>query len=130
MLPVPVAVAVGESGQATPARRRNPRRRRRWTVEDLATDPAELLAPFAEQVASLSRLQRYEDAARVRDEAEHVRHLLVRHRLVESLRRAGRTVLLVDGEGTVELDGGLDLDLDAVHAAHRLRRDHVIGRAK
>jgi DNA polymerase III epsilon subunit family exonuclease len=107
VLPVPVAVAVGESGQATPARRRNPRRRRRWTVEDLATDPAELLAPFAEQVASLSRLQRYEDAARVRDEAEHVRHLLVRHRLVESLRRAGRTVLLVDGEGTVELDGGL-----------------------
>ena len=104
---LPVAVAVGESGQATPARRRNPRRRRRWTVEDLATDPAELLAPFAEQVASLSRLQRYEDAARVRDEAEHVRHLLVRHRLVESLRRAGRTVLLVDGEGTVELDGGL-----------------------
>ena len=51
--------------------------------------------------------QRYEDAARVRDEAERVRHLIVRHRLVESLRRAGRTVLLVDGEGTVELDGGL-----------------------
>jgi hypothetical protein len=66
-----------------------------------------LLGPFAEKVASLSRLQRYEDAAHVRDEAERVRHLLIRHRLVESLRRAGRTVLLVDGEGTVELAEGL-----------------------
>ena len=102
-----LATGVGETGGSSAARRRNSRRRRRWTAEDLATDPAELLAPFAERVASLSRLQRYEDAARVRDEADHVRHLLVRHRLVESLRRAGHTVLLVDGEGTVELDGGL-----------------------
>jgi DNA polymerase III subunit epsilon len=102
-----VGVGVGETDQATPARRRNSRRRRRWTAQDLAVDPAELLAPFAEQLATLSRLRRYEDAARVRDEAEHVLHLLVRHRMVESLRRAGRTVLLVDGEGTVELDDGL-----------------------
>ena len=92
---------------ATPGRRRSGRRRRAWTADDLAGDPAELLGPFAEKVASLSRLQRYEDAAHVRDEAERVRHLLVRHRLVESLRRAGRTVLLVDGEGTVELAEGL-----------------------
>jgi DNA polymerase III epsilon subunit family exonuclease len=90
-----------------PARKRSVRRRRAWTAEDLAGDPVELLAPFAESVASLSRLQRYEDAARIRDEAERVRHLIVRHRLVESLRRAERTVLLIDGEGTVELDGGL-----------------------
>jgi len=98
-LPVP--------GAAAPARRRNGRRRRKWTAEDLATDPIELLAPFAQRVDSLSRLQRYEDAAWVRDDAERVRHLIIRHRLVESLRRAERVVLLVDGEGTVELDGGL-----------------------
>src|SRR5665213_691218 len=90
-----------------PARRRTGRRRRTWTAEDLAEDPGELLAPMAERVTSLSKLQRYEDAARARDEAERVRHLLVRHRLVESLRRADRTVLLVEGEGPVELDGGL-----------------------
>ncbi|HEY4927764.1 MAG TPA: exonuclease domain-containing protein [Acidimicrobiales bacterium] len=90
-----------------PARRRTVRRRRIWTAEDLAEDPGELLAPMAQRVTSLSKLQRYEDAARARDEAERVRHLLVRHRLVESLRRADRTVLLVEGEGTVELDGGL-----------------------
>ena len=96
------------SGQGTkPAARRSSRRRRTWTDEELAGDPFELLEPFAEKVASLARLQRYEDAARVRDEAERVRHLLVRHRLVESLRRAERTVLLIDGEGTVELDCGL-----------------------
>jgi len=92
---------------AEPIRRRSSRRRRSWTTDDLAGDPAELLRPFAERVCSLSILQRYEDAARVRDEAERVRHLLVRHRLVESLRRSGRTVLLVDGEGTVEIDDGL-----------------------
>ena len=102
---LPSANTPGDS--ATPRRRRSGRRRRAWTTDDLAGDPAELLGPFAEKVASLSRLQRYEDAAHVRDEAERVRHLLIRHRLVESLRRAGRTVLLVDGEGTVELAEGL-----------------------
>ena len=62
---------------------------------------------MAELVVSLSAVQRYEEAARVRDEAERLRRLLVRHRMVESLRRADRMVLMVDGEGTVELDGGL-----------------------
>jgi hypothetical protein len=89
------------------ARKRSGRRRRTWTADDLACDPVELLTPFAQQVASLSQMQRYEDAARIRDEADRVRHLIVRHRLVESLRRAERTVLMVDGEGTVELNGGL-----------------------
>ena len=102
-LPATIPAADGTK----PARKRPSRRRRTWTAEDLSGDPVELLEPFAEKVAQLSRLQRYEDAARVRDEADRVRHLLVRHRLVESLRRAGRTVLLVGGEGTVELDGGL-----------------------
>ena len=43
----------------------------------------------------------------MRDDAERLRHLVVRHRSVESLRRAGRLVLDVEGEGTVELDEGL-----------------------
>ena len=97
----------GTSAATKPARKSGGRRRRTWTAEDLACDPVELLTPFAESVTSLSRMQRYEDAARIRDEAERVRHLIVRHRLVESLRRAERTVLLVDGEGRVELEGGL-----------------------
>ena len=103
----PPSVGTAGTGRTGSARRRPGRRRRTWTPEDLAGDPAELLSPFAERVVELSRLQRYEDAARVRDDAERVRHLVVRHRSVESLRRAGRLVLHVEGEGTVELDEGL-----------------------
>ncbi len=95
------------ANEATAPSRRKGRRRRAWTVEDLEADPVELLVPFAEQVVALSDAQAYEEAARVRDEAERLRHLVIRHRQVESLRRAGRIVLLVEGEGTVELDGGL-----------------------
>lgn len=92
-----------------PARRSQRRygRRRKWTPDELAGDPLDLLAPMASELAVLSREQRYEDAASVRDEADRLRHLLRRHRRVESLRSAGRVVLLIDGEGTVELDGGL-----------------------
>ena len=93
-------------GAPTRARRQG-RRRRTWTAEDLSGDPADLLAPFAERVNELSRLQRYEEAARVRDDAERVRHLVVRHRSVESLRQAGTLVLAIEGEGTVELHDGL-----------------------
>jgi len=63
--------------------------------------------PMAKELAHLAQLQWYEDAARVRDEADRLRHLIGQHRRVESLREAGRVVLYVDGEGAVELDGGL-----------------------
>jgi hypothetical protein len=36
-----------------------------------------------------------------------MRRLLARHRLAESLRRAGLVVLAINGEGRVTLDGGL-----------------------
>ena len=101
----------GHAGDGGPMAEANrpPRRgrRTRWTTDDLAGDPAELLTPFAREVSTLARSRRYEEAARVRDEAERLRLLLGRHRRVESLRRAGRVVLHVAGEGTVELDGGL-----------------------
>ena len=97
----------GAMAQAPLPRRRRNGRRATWSAEDLERDPRELLAPYADQVTALARSERYEDAARVRDDAERVRHLLGRHRRVESLRRAGRIVLLVEGEGTVELNGGL-----------------------
>ena len=92
-----------------PARRgaTRPGRRRKWTTDELAGDPTELLMPMAEEVARLAHRQLYEDAARVRDEADRLRHLMGQHRRVESLREAGRVVLFVDGEGPVELDGGL-----------------------
>ncbi len=89
------------------APRRRPPRRRRWSPAALEGDPTELLAPLAARLTDLAATQQYEEAARLRDEAEQLRRLLGRHRRVESLRRAGRLVLLLDGEGTVELDAGL-----------------------
>ena len=91
---------------------RRPRRGRRSkvTAADLDRDPVELLTPYAERVVALSRAQRFEEAAWVRDDAERVRHRLGQLRRVDALVRAGRLVLLVDGEGTVELDGGLLVD--------------------
>jgi len=92
-----------------PARRAvtRPGRRRTWTTDELAADPAELLVPMAKELVRLAQLHRYEDAARVRDEADRLRHLIGRQRRVASLRDAGRVVLYVDGEGAVELDSGL-----------------------
>ncbi len=120
-----IVPAVGD--RTKPARRRTGRRRRTWTAEELGADPVELLAPMAERVTSLSNLQRYEEAAQARDEAERVRHLLVRHRLVESLRRADRTVLLVEGEGTVELDGGLVVETGSLFSHGPGRPGHGDG---
>jgi DNA polymerase-3 subunit epsilon len=95
------------SGATSSEPKRSRRRRGDPTTEQLEGDPAALLGPLAERVTALSINQRYEDAARVRDEAERLRHLMTRHRRVESLRRAGRMDLVVDGEGMVTLDCGL-----------------------
>ncbi len=93
--------------EADPPRPRRRGRRPEWSAEQLDGDPVELLAPFAARVTTFARSQRYEDAARVRDEAERLRQLLERHRRVASIMNAGQVVLLVEDEGTVELDGGL-----------------------
>jgi DNA polymerase III epsilon subunit family exonuclease len=97
--------AGASAADTVPERRR--RRRGDLTVAQLEGDPAALLAPLAEQVVALAKGQRYEEAAAARDEAGRLRHLIERHRRVESLRRAGVVVLHIEGEGTVELDGGL-----------------------
>jgi DNA polymerase III epsilon subunit family exonuclease len=93
--------------EADPPRPRRRSRRPEWSAEQLDGDPVELLAPFAARVTAFARSQRYEDAARVRDEAERLRQLMERHRRVASITNAGQVVLLVEDEGTVELDGGL-----------------------
>ncbi len=93
---------------ATGTRRRG--RARRWSREELAGDPVALLGPLAGSISELSARQEYEAAASVRDEAETVRRLLARHRLVESLRSAGPMVVTVDGGGPLRLEGGLLVD--------------------
>jgi DNA polymerase-3 subunit epsilon len=108
--------AVQPARPAAQPRRTAPRsgRRRKWTPDQLAGDPTALLMPMATEVTRLARLQWYEDAARVRDEVDRLRHLMGQQRRVESLRQAGRVVLLVDGEGSVELDGGLLAESDTL----------------
>jgi DNA polymerase III epsilon subunit family exonuclease len=108
----------GVAGSVHPGHRtRRPGRRRSWKPDELAGDPVDLLAPLADHVTELAKQQRYEEAATVRDEAERLRHLLGRHRRVESLRNAGRMVLVVDGEGTIQLDGGLLREADVLFDA-------------
>lgn len=87
-------------------------RRPTWNAEELAQDPRTMLAPYAERVALCAQSQRYEDAAAIRDEAERLRHLLVRQRRTEALVRAERLVLFVDGEGVVTLHEGLLVEHD------------------
>ncbi len=83
------------------------RQRRRWSDEALAGDPGELLRPMAEEMAVLAAAQRFEEAAEIRDQAEQLRRLLIRRRRIESLREAGRTVLQIEGDGIVVLEGGI-----------------------
>jgi hypothetical protein len=70
---------------------------------------------MVERLLQLADQRRYEEAAAVRDEAEQLRRLLSRHRQVESLRAAGRVVLFIEGEGTVELEDGLLVDHGGTH---------------
>lgn len=84
----------------------------RWSSEDLTRDPVELLSPMADLLVELSHQQRYEEAANVRDQAERLRHLLARHRAVQSLRTTRRLSLEIEEEGRVELDDGLLLGED------------------
>jgi DNA polymerase III epsilon subunit family exonuclease len=104
-----------------------PGRRRKWTADQLAGNPTELLLPMATEVTRLARMQWYEDAARVRDEGDRLRHLMGQHRRVESLRQAGRVVLFVDGEGPVELDGGLLAETGTMFGPEAGRSGSVAG---
>jgi hypothetical protein len=103
----PGTASGGAERQAAGGATRGRRGRRAPGVEDLDANPSALLAPFGDRLAELSRQERFEEAAAVRDEAEGLRHLLAQRRQVEALRGAGRMVLSIDGEGTVTLDGGL-----------------------
>jgi DNA polymerase III epsilon subunit family exonuclease len=98
--------SVPSSGSSSQGRHRR-HRVKRWSASELESAPLEMLGPLAARVSALAGEQRFEEAATARDEAERLRRLLVRHRGVECLRRCGRLVLAVEGEGTVELDGGL-----------------------
>jgi DNA polymerase III subunit epsilon len=76
-------------------------------VGALRDDPERLLAPLADRMAALAGAARFEEAAAVRDRGAALSRALVRQRRVESLIRAGRVTVELDGAGAVVERGRL-----------------------
>jgi len=74
-------------------------------VRGLTVDPSILFDPLEERMRRLAEAERFEEAADVRDRAAALARALTRHRRLDSLRRAGRVELDVDGT-LVVLTGG------------------------
>jgi DNA polymerase III subunit epsilon len=74
-------------------------------VRGLTVDPASLFEPLDVRMRDLAAAERFEEAADVRDRAAALARALARHRRFDSLRRAGRVELDVDGS-LVVLTGG------------------------
>ncbi|HEX7275963.1 MAG TPA: DEDD exonuclease domain-containing protein, partial [Acidimicrobiales bacterium] len=76
-------------------------------VRGLTVDPSTLFEPLEQRMADLARAERFEEAADVRDRAAALARALTRHRRLDSLRRAGRVELDVDGSRVVLAGGRL-----------------------
>lgn len=66
-------------------------------------DPALLLGPLEAKMHDLARCERFEEAADLRDRAAALAAALKRQHRFDTLRRAGRVVLEVDGRSQAEL---------------------------
>jgi DNA polymerase-3 subunit epsilon len=76
-------------------------------VRGLTVDPSLLFEPLEQRMHALADAERFEEAADVRDRAAALARALTRHRRLESLRRAGRVELDVDGRRVVLAAGRL-----------------------
>ena len=75
-------------------------------VEGLTGNPDRLIEPLAGKMAGLAAARRFEDASELRDGAAALSYTLDRQRRFDALRRAGRVILAVAGEGGAVLDQG------------------------
>jgi DNA polymerase-3 subunit epsilon len=75
-------------------------------VRGLTGEPGLLLDPLLERMWSLAAARRYEEAADARDRAAALVWALARQRRIDALRRSGRLVVDVPGEGGAVLVGG------------------------
>jgi len=75
-------------------------------VRGLTTEPALLLDPLNARMRAMAQAERFEEAAATRDRAAALAGALQRQRRLDALRRAGRVVVEVPGEGQSVLDGG------------------------
>jgi len=76
-------------------------------VRGLTVDPGILFEPLEARMRDLASAERFEEAADVRDRASALARALTRHRRLDSLRRAGRVELDVDGARVVLAGGRL-----------------------
>jgi DNA polymerase-3 subunit epsilon len=72
----------------------------------LLEDPEVLLAPLEARMNALASAERFEEAADVRDRASALSFALKRQQRFDTLRRAGRVVLEVNGRSGAELRNG------------------------
>ena len=72
----------------------------------LTSDPNVLLDPLEQRMRSLAEVERFEEAADVRDRAAALAGALRRQRRLDMLRRAGRLVVELTGGGGAELTAG------------------------
>ncbi len=76
-------------------------------MRGLTVDPSILFEPLEARMNDLASAERFEEAADVRDRAAALARALTRHRRLDSLRRAGRVELDVDGSRVVLAGGRL-----------------------
>ena len=75
-------------------------------VHGLTRDPSALLDPIAQRMHAMAGVERFEEAAELRDRAQALSTAIARQRRLDGLRRAGRVVIEVDDGVVIELDGG------------------------
>jgi DNA polymerase-3 subunit epsilon len=76
-------------------------------VHALTVDPARLAARLQDRMLDLAAVERYEEAANLRDRAAALSRSLERQRRLDSVRRAGRLVIELDGGEHIELHNGV-----------------------
>ncbi len=74
-------------------------------VEGLTARPEQLLDPLRGRIAMLAEAERYEEAADVRDRADALASLLLRHRRFDLLRRARRVRVRIGSDWAEFTDG-------------------------
>jgi DNA polymerase-3 subunit epsilon len=75
-------------------------------IVGLTESPQLLLGPIEQRMRALADAARYEEAATMRDRADALARAIARQRRLDALRRAGRVLVELPGEGGAVLDGG------------------------
>jgi DNA polymerase-3 subunit epsilon len=75
-------------------------------VHGLTRDPALLLDPLADRMHAMAAVERFEEAAELRDRANALATAIARQRRLDGLRRARHVIVELDDGVVIELDGG------------------------